>query len=65
MDLDFKELEKRTTWSRPVDFSLANDCNIDLSEELLAPEILISIGEHEYKDKMYPTAAMTAGNFRL
>jgi hypothetical protein len=65
MDLDFKELEKaHNVEAAPVDFlALHNDCNIDLSEELLAPEILISIGEHEYKDKMYPTAAMTSGEF--
>jgi hypothetical protein len=36
MDLDFKELEERTTWSRPVDYLALQRCNIDLSE-VLAP----------------------------
>jgi hypothetical protein len=38
-------------------------CAVDLSEDLQPPEILISIGEHKYKDRYYPTAVMTAGEF--
>jgi hypothetical protein len=38
-----------------------NKCLIDLSEELPRPEILLSIGEHLYKNNYYPTSVMTAG----
>jgi len=34
-----------------------------LSEEMPHPEILLSIGQHEYKGKFYPTPVMTAGEF--
>jgi hypothetical protein len=47
-----------------VDFSLLEkECFVDLSEEMLHPETLISIGSHEYKGTMYPTPVMTAGEF--
>jgi len=34
-----------------------------LSEEIERPEILLSIGQHEYKGNYYPTPVMTAGEF--
>lgn len=40
-----------------------NKAYVDLSEELQKPEILISIGEHYYKNNYYPTSAMTSGEF--
>lgn len=47
-----------------IDFEkLESECNIDLSVEITPPEILLSIGTHEYKGKHYPTAIMTAGEF--
>lgn len=42
---------------------MLNSCYVDLSEEMAKPEILLSIGEHEYKGKFYPTPIMTAGEF--
>jgi hypothetical protein len=39
------------------------ECLVDLDEELSRPETIISIGEHSYKDKTYPTPVMTAGEF--
>lgn len=63
MDLNFEELENKPQ-EEILDFlKIQNDCYIDLSEELIPPEILLSIGEHEYKKSMYPTAVMTAGEF--
>ena len=62
MNIDFDELNNE----QPIEFdfnALINSCYVDLSEEILHPEILLSIGEHEYKNKMYPTAIMTAGEF--
>jgi hypothetical protein len=50
----------------PVEFNfgqLENDCFVDLSLEMPKPEILLSIGQHEYKNKMYDTPIMTAGEF--
>ena len=47
-----------------LDYSkMLNDCYVDLSEEMPRPEILLSIGEHEYKGNFYPTPIMTAGEF--
>jgi hypothetical protein len=47
-----------------IDFSkIENDCFVDLSLEMPHPEVLLSIGQHEYKGKFYDTAIMTAGEF--
>ena len=47
-----------------IDFSkIENECHVDLSVEIERPEILLSIGEHEYKGKFYDTPIMTAGEF--
>jgi len=47
-----------------IDFSkLENDCFVDLSVEMPRPEILLSIGQHEYRGNMYDTPIMTAGEF--
>lgn len=63
-ELLWKELDNKKAESEVIDFiSMQNECYIDLYEEMIAPEILLSIGEHEYKKKMYPTALMTAGEF--
>lgn len=62
MELDFRELSG--TEEVVLDYAkIANDCYVDLSEEMPHPEILLSIGEHEYKGKFYPTPIMTAGEF--
>lgn len=47
-----------------VDFNkLAKECYIDLEQPIKPPEILLSIGEHQYKNNYYPTSVMTAGEF--
>lgn len=47
-----------------IDYSkLEFECNVNLDEEILYPEILLSIGEHEYRNNYYPTPIMTAGEF--
>ena len=47
-----------------LDYSkLEDECHIDLALEIMPPEILLSIGKHEYKGNYYPTAVMTAGEF--
>jgi hypothetical protein len=65
MDIDFSILEsKNDIEPTPLDFlDVHNDCYVDLSEEMIAPEILISIGTHPYKGNQYPTSVMTAGEF--
>ena len=64
MSLNFDELESPNIENCEVKIeSLEPNCYVDLSQEILQPEILISIGEHEYKNKYYPTAVMTAGEF--
>ena len=65
MDLNFNELENiKGVESDAFDFfKIEKECSIDLSEELMPPEILLSIGTHEYKGNMYPTPVMTAGEF--
>lgn len=55
---DFKDDELE------VDFSkIENECYVDLSKPIERPEILLSIGEHEYKGKFYDTPIMTSGEF--
>jgi hypothetical protein len=62
-ELNFDEINSDNSESQ-FDFKKVFDsCFIDLSVEIERPEILLSIGEHSYKDKMYPTAVMTAGEF--
>jgi hypothetical protein len=64
MDLDFEALKNNEAVNDEFDFNKAyNSCFVDLSEELPRPEILISIGQHEYKGNYYPTPAWTAGEF--
>lgn len=64
MDLNFNELENVKVDTELLDYlKIVSDCYIDLSEEMPKPEILLSIGEHKYKDKYYPTAVMTSGEF--
>lgn len=56
---DFAENEEEI-----IDFSkIEKECNVDLNEELVYPEILLSIGDHEYKGNYYPTPVMTVGEF--
>ena len=55
---------KQDAESLEIDFTaIENDCHVDLSEEIKQPEILLSIGEHDYKGRSYPTPIMTAGEF--
>lgn len=65
MNLDFNELDNTIKSDEQIiDFSvLFNDCLIDLSEEMPKPEIVLSIGNYEYKGEYYPNPIMTAGEF--
>ena len=58
------KIENQTDEIIPIDYAtMLNECFVDLSEEMIKPEILLSIGEHEYKGNNYPTPIMTAGEF--
>ena len=62
MEINIDDL--RNDLPNEIDFTkLENDCFVDLSVELEKPEILLSIGQHEYKGKMYDTPICTAGEF--
>lgn len=62
--MNFDELNKDLVPENNFDFQKTFDsCFVDLSVEIERPEMLLSIGEHEYKGKMYPTPVMTAGEF--
>lgn len=64
MDLNFDELDKAKVDEELLDYlKIVSDCYIDLSEEMPKPEILLSIGEHQYKNRWYPTPVMTSGEF--
>lgn len=65
MDLNFDEIDKTIKSDEAIiDFSsLYNDCLIDLSEEMPRPEIILSIGNYNYKGEYYPNPIMTAGEF--
>lgn len=63
MNLDFEELQNGSEITETDISKLEQSCFIDLSEEMPHPEILLSIGQHEYKGKFYPTPVMTAGEF--
>ena len=49
---------------QPKDYiEMLKECMVDLDLEIEQPKILISVGQHEYKGKMYPTPIMTEGEF--
>lgn len=61
-DLNFDNLEKGIVEEK--DYStIAYNCLVDLSEEIIKPETLLSIGQHEYKGSWYDTSVMTASEF--
>jgi hypothetical protein len=63
-ELQFDELDKSKQEEVILDYSkIVNDCEVDLSIEMPHPEILLSIGTHEYKNYFYDTPIMTAGEF--
>ena len=60
--MNFEDLNLDNIQSNELDFEkLYQDVYVDLSEEIQPPEILLSIGEHLYKNKYYPTSVMTSG----
>jgi hypothetical protein len=62
--IDIPKIEINQNSDQPKDFEkIIESCYIDLSEELQKPEILLSIGKHEYKGNFYDTPVMTAGEF--
>lgn len=63
MDLNFEDLEKNSLVNDTDYSKIFNECYIDLKAKIPDPEILLSIGEHYYKGKAYPTPIMTAGEF--
>jgi len=64
MGLDYNLLDSAKVDEELLDYlKVVSDCYIDLSEEMPKPEILLSIGEHLYKNKYYPTPVMTSGEF--
>jgi hypothetical protein len=59
-----QEIQINKTQQDILDYSdLISKTLVDLSVKVDRPETLISIGEHQYKDKFYPTSVMTAGEF--
>jgi len=61
-DISFEDLKKGT--QSDEDYNLiANECYVDLDLEMEHPEILLSIGQHQYKNFWYDTPIMTAGEF--
>ncbi len=62
MDINFDEIKSDAIIENDYQ-KLINDCYVDLSVNMPHPEILLSIGEHQYKDKYYDTPIMTAGEF--
>jgi hypothetical protein len=62
MDLNFDEIKNEPEVVFNI-ASLESSCFVDLSEELKPPEMLLSIGQHEYKGNYYDTPIMTAGEF--
>jgi len=64
MSIDIPHFEPISLDEKPKDYDIIlNDCFVDLSEEMPKPEILLSIGQHEYKGNFYDTPIMTAGEF--
>jgi hypothetical protein len=64
MNIDIPQFEPINLDEQPKDYDkLLNDCYVDLSEEMPKPEILLSIGQHEFKGNFYDTPIMTAGEF--
>ena len=62
MDLNFDEL--KATELENIDYiSMLDECVVDLDVEVKQPNILLSIGKHEYKGNYYPTPIMTEGEF--
>lgn len=62
--IDIPQFEMLPIGEQQKDFAkIVQDCYVDLSEEMIKPEILLSIGQHEYKGQFYPTPIMTAGEF--
>jgi hypothetical protein len=62
MDLNFDEIKNEPEVVFNI-ASLESSCFVGLSEELKPPEMLLSIGQHEYKGNYYDTPIMTAGEF--
>lgn len=62
MDLNFDEL--KATEIENIDYlSMLDECVVDLDVEVKQPNILLSIGKHEYKGNYYPIPIMTEGEF--
>lgn len=64
MDLDFDQIKTGNDNESIFDFEkIELECSVDLSEEILHPEILLSIGKYDYKGHSYDNPIMTAGEF--
>jgi hypothetical protein len=63
-NLDFDSLKSESI--EVVDYlSMLDECIVDLDTEILQPNILLSIGQHQYKGNYYPTSIMTEGEFSV
>lgn len=62
--LDIQNLNLEGNREAEFDYNKAyNDCLVDLSEELMPPPTALSIGEHEYKGRMYRNNTFSYGEF--
>lgn len=62
----FQEIEISNKDGPSMDFeALKKQTFVDLTVKLERPETLVSIGEHHYKNNVYPTSVMTAGEFSM
>ena len=65
MDINFDELMSEKS-SNELEFNINEieiNSYVDLSEELLPPDTLLSVGEHTYKGNSYPTSLCTSSEF--
>ena len=62
MNLDFDEIKNEP--EVVLDYiSMLDECLVDLDLEIEAPKILLSAGQHEYKNRFYDTPIMTESEF--
>lgn len=63
--IDIKEEGEKQLYDKDwFNFEFDN-CFVDLNEPVKRPETLISIGQHSFGDKTYPTTIMSAGEFSV
>jgi hypothetical protein len=64
IDIPKINLDNLGELEQPKDYlSMLKDCIVDLDVVIEQPNILVSVGTHEYKGIQYPTPLMTEGEF--